>query len=109
MNSDLWLTFIALLIRRGKKKMAKFNLIASSVRWFLAGFTCIFLLFQNYEIRKELNVYKSSHLETLLDVNQLRLMLNDFTEMAPREMERIAKEAAKDELIKLTKPEESKE
>ena len=89
--------------------MTKFNLAASCVRWLLVGFIVPFLVYQNYETKKELNLSKSNHLETLMDINELRLMLHDFTEMAPREMERIAKEAAKDELIKLTKPEESKE
>ena len=85
--------------------MTKFNLIASCARWLLVGLIGPFLLFQNYEVRKELNAYKSNHVELLMDISQLRLMLHDFTEMAPREMERIAKEAARDELFKLTKPE----
>ena len=47
-------------------------------------------------------MYKSSYIETVLDVTEIRLMLRDFSEMAPREMKRIAKEAVKEELTKLT-------
>ncbi len=89
--------------------MAQFNLIASCARWLLVGLIVPFLLFQNYEVRKELNAHKSNHVKLLMDISQLRSMLHDFTEMAPREMERIAKEAAKDELDKLTKKEHPEE
>ena len=82
--------------------MTKFNLIASCARWAFVGFSVPFLLYQNYETKKELRMYKSSYIETVLDVTEIRLMLRDFSEMAPREMKRIAKEAVKEELTKLT-------
>ena len=85
--------------------MSKINLFGC----FLIGFSVTFLSYQNYEMRKELNRYKSNHVEALMDINMLTLMIHDFTEVAPREMERIAKRVVRDELDQLNKPEESKE
>ena len=85
--------------------MSKINLFGC----FLIGFSVTFLSYQNYEMRKELYRYKSNHVEALMDINMLTLMIHDFTEVAPREMERIAKRVVRDELDQLNKPEESKE
>jgi len=70
--------------------------------WLIVAVGFILLTYQNYETKKELRMYKSSYIETVLDVTEIRLMLREFSEMAPREMKRIAKEAVKEELTKLT-------
>ena len=56
-----------------------------------------FLFLENYKLKKEISQLRSHALSNSAEISQTMMMLHTFVEMAPIEMERIARKAAREE------------
>lgn len=72
-------------------------------------FNCVILLFlgllcwESYRLEKKADMQMSAFVYQEQHINDIHLMLETFVEMAPREMESIARQASREEGIKLFK------